>query len=118
MYKETPFCDSSLEFRVLVSAVMGSERTRAPGVYVVLDVVRMAVSEQVPTLMPRLSPGSMATDPKPYATLDKMWKAFRNFVHNKTPAVNGENRFSLPASSSGARPCAPSGPRPAGNKCA
>ena len=38
----TPFCDFSREFRVLVSAVTGSERTLAPGV----DVV--AVNEQFP----------------------------------------------------------------------
>ena len=57
---------------MLVSAVTGSERTLAPGVDVVLEVVRMAVNEQFPTLMPTLYPGSMATDPKPYASLDKM----------------------------------------------
>ena len=117
MCKGTSFCDSSLDFRVLVSAVMGSERTRAPGVYVLLDVVRMAVNERLPALMPRLSPGSMATDPKPYATLDKMRKAFKTLAHNRTPAVNGENLFSLPVVSSGARSSTPSGPRPAGNKC-
>jgi len=33
----TPFCDFSREFRVLVSAVTGSERTLAPGVDVVLE---------------------------------------------------------------------------------
>ena len=41
----TPFCDFSREFRVLVSAVTGSERTLPPGVDVVLEVVRMAVNE-------------------------------------------------------------------------
>ena len=80
----TPFCDFSREFRVLVWAVTGSERTLAPGVDVVLDVVRMAVNEQFPTLMPTLYPGSMVTDPKPYASLDKMWKAFGDLSNNKT----------------------------------
>ena len=75
MCTRTPFCDFSREFRVLVSAVTGSERTLAPGVDVVLEVVRM-VNEQFPSLMPTLYPGSMATGPKPYASLDKMWKAF------------------------------------------
>ena len=111
----TPLCDFSREFRVLVSAVTGSERTLAPGVDVVLEVVRMAVSEQFPSLMPALHPCSMATDPKPYASLDKMWKAFGDLANNKTPAVNGDIFFSLPASSSGARSSAPSGPRPAGH---
>ena len=92
----TPFCDFSREFRVLVSAVTGSERTLAPGVDVVLEVVRMAVNEQFPSLMPTLYPGSMATGPKPYASLDEMWKAFGDLSNNKTPAINGENCFSLP----------------------
>ena len=72
----TPFSDFSREFRVLVSAVTGSERVLFPGTDVVLEVVRMAVNEQFPTLMPTLYPGSKATDPRPYASLDAMWKAF------------------------------------------
>ena len=68
----TSFCYFIREFRALVSAVTGSERTLAPGVDVVLEVVRMAVNEQFPSLMPTLNPGSMATDPKPYASSDKM----------------------------------------------
>ena len=63
----------------------------------------MAVNEQFPSLMPTLYPGSMATDPKPYASLDKMWKAFGDLPNNKTPAVHGEILFSLPVSSSGVR---------------
>ena len=74
---------------MLVSAVTGSERTLAPGVDVVLEAVRMAVKEQFPSLMPTLYPGSMATDPKPYVSLDKMWKALDDLANNKTPAVNG-----------------------------
>ena len=89
----TPFCDFCREFRVLVSAVTGSERTLAPGVDVVLEVVRMAVNEQFPSLMPTLYPGSMATGPKPYASLDKMWKAFGDLSNNKTPAINGDKFF-------------------------
>ena len=50
----------------------------------------MAVNEQFPSLMPTLYPGSMATDPKPYASLDKMWKALGDLSNNKTPAVHGE----------------------------
>ena len=84
MCTRTPFCDFSREFRVLVSAVTGSERTLAPGVDVVLEVVRMAVNEQLPTLIPCLYPGSMATDPKPYASLDKMRKTFNDLAHTDT----------------------------------
>ena len=75
----------------------------------------MAVTEQFPTFMPALYPGSMATDPKPYASLDEMWKAFSDLAHNKTPAVNGETQFSLTASSSGARSSVPSGAWHAGH---
>ena len=111
----TPFCYFSREFRVLVSAVTGRERTLASSVDVVLEVVRMAVNEQLPTLMPTLYLGSMATDPKPHASLDKMWKAFTDLAHNKTPAINGEKYIYLPVSSSGARSSVSSGPRPAGH---
>ena len=71
----------------------GSERTLAPGVDVVLEVVRMAVNEQFPSLMPNLYPGSMATGPKPYASLDEMRKAFNDLSNNKTPAINGDFFF-------------------------
>ena len=78
---------------MLVSAVTGGERTLAPGVDVVLEVVRMAVNELFPSLMPTLYPGSMETGPKPYASLDEMWKAFSDLSNNKTPAINGEKFF-------------------------
>ena len=109
----TPFSDLSREFRVLVSAVTGSGRVLSPGTDVVLEVVRMAVNEQFPTLMPTLYPDSKATDPRPYASLDALWEAFSDLAHKKTPAVNGEKHFSLPVSSTGSRSSAPSGPRPA-----
>ena len=113
----TSFCVFSREFRALVSVVTGSERTLAPGVDVVWEVVRMAVNEQFPSLMPTSYPGLMATGPKPYALLDEMWKAFGDLSHtgNKTSAINGEKHFALPVSSSGVRSSAPSGPRPAGH---
>ena len=57
---------------MLVSAAAGSERVLAPGVDVVLAVVRTVVNVQFPALVPTLYPGLMATDPKPYALLDKM----------------------------------------------
>ena len=85
-----PFCDFSREFRVLVSAVTESERTLAPGVDVVLEVVRMGVNEQFSSLMPVLYPGLMATSPKPYASLDEMWKAFSYLSNNEPPAINGD----------------------------
>ena len=97
---------------MLVPAATGSERTLAPGVDVVLEVVRMGVNEQFSTLMPTLYPGSTATVRKPYASLDAMWKAFSNSVHNKTPAVNGEKCFGLRIYSPGAWSSAQSCPGP------
>ena len=99
----TPLRDFNREVRVLLSAVTESERTLAPGVDVVLEVVTMALNEPFPSLMPTLCRSSMATDPKPYASLDKMRQAFGDIANNKTPAVNGDVFFSLPVSSSGAR---------------
>ena len=109
----TPFCNFSREFRVLVSRVTGSERVVSLGTDVVLEVVRMAVNEQFPTLMPTLYPASKATDPRPYVSLGAMWRALSVLAHNKTPAVNGEKHIYLQASSTAARSSAPAGPRPA-----
>ena len=53
----------------------------------------MVVNEQFPMLMPTLYPGSKATDPRTYASLDAMWGAFNDLSHNKTPAVNVEKLF-------------------------
>ena len=64
------------EFRVLVPTATGSERVLSPGTDVVLEVVRVAANEQVPALLPALYPGSKATDPRPYASLNAMWRAF------------------------------------------
>ena len=113
MCNGTPFCDFSQDLRVLVSTITQSERVLSPGTDVVLEVVRMAVNEQFPTLMPTLYPASKATDPRPYVSLGAMWRALSVLPHNKTPAVNGEKHIYLHASSTAARSSAPAGPRPA-----
>ena len=113
----TPFCDFSREFRVLVSAVTGSERILAPGIDVVLELVWMAVNGQFPTMMSTFYPGSMATDPEPCSSLDAMWYTLNDIAHNKIPAVNGEKMFSLPVSSTGARSSTPAGSGRAGHEC-
>ena len=112
----TPLSDFSREFRVLVSAVTGSKRVSSPGKNVVLEMVPMAVNEQCPTLMPTVYPGSKATDPRPFASLDAMWRAFSDLAHNKTP-VNGEKHVPLSVCSTGGRSFAPSGPRSADHGC-
>ena len=54
----------------------GSERVLSPGTDVALEVARVAANEQCPALLPALYPGSKATDPRLYASLDAMWRAF------------------------------------------
>ena len=71
----TPFSDFRREFRVLVSTATASERVLSPGTDVGLEVVRVAVNKQFPALTPALYPGSKATDPRPYASLDAIWRA-------------------------------------------
>ena len=73
-----PFSDFSREFRVLVSTATESERVLSPGTDVVLEVVRVAANDQFPPLLPALYPGSKATGPRPYASLDAMRRAFRD----------------------------------------
>ena len=80
---------------MLVSAVTGSERTLAPGVDVVVEVVRMAVNERFPSLMPTLYPGSMAMGPKPYASLDKMWKEFGDLFERSEFLIDTSQKKSL-----------------------
>ena len=84
----------------------------APGVEVVLEVVRMAVNEQYPSLMPTLYPEGYGIEAVQH--FERRWLAFQKLA-NITPVINGENIFSLPASSTGGRSSAPSGPRPAGH---
>ena len=71
-----PFSDFSGEFHVLVPTATGSERVLSPGTDVVLEVVRVAANEQFSALLPALYPGSKATDPRLYASLNAMWRAF------------------------------------------
>ena len=88
----TPVRDLSQAFCVVVSAATGTERVLAPGTEV-LEVVRMALNEQYPSLMPTLYPGVLATEPRPFGTLDAMWSAFQVLVDNRTPAINGDFFF-------------------------
>ena len=37
----------------------------------------MAVNEQYPSVIPPLYPGVLATEPRPFGTLDDMWLAFQ-----------------------------------------
>ena len=53
----------------------------------------MGVNYQFPTLMPTLYSGSKATDPRLFASLGAMWRAFIDLAFNKTPTVNGKKHF-------------------------
>ncbi|CAB1099065.1 unnamed protein product [Ectocarpus sp. CCAP 1310/34] len=50
----TPFADYLRAFRLLVSSVTDSERTLAPSVSMVLEIVRNSVDKQFPSLSPLL----------------------------------------------------------------
>ena len=76
MCNGTPFSDFSDEFRVLALTATGSERAFFPGTSVVLEVVRVAANDKFPAVMPELYPGSKATDRRPYASFDALWRAF------------------------------------------
>ena len=76
MCNDTPFTVFSREVCVLVPTAPGSERILSSETDVVLEVVRVAANEQFPALLPALYPGSKATDPRPYAPLDALWRAF------------------------------------------
>ena len=87
----TPFCEFSREIRVIASAATGAEPVLVSGTDIGLEVVRMAVNEKYPSLMPTLYPGGMAAKPRPFGTLDDIWLAFQTFTNKKTPAINGKN---------------------------
>ena len=108
----TPSSELRVELRALVSAVTESECGLSPGTGVGLQGDEMPVNEWFPTFMPTLYPGSKATDPRVYASLDAMWRAFSDLAYNKTPAVNGGKHISLPVSSTGAWSSARWGPGP------
>ena len=87
----TVFCEFSRKFPAVVSAATRTARLLAPVAEILLEVVRMAVNEKYPSLMPTLHPGGMAAKPRPFGTLDDIWLAFQTFTNKKTPAINGKN---------------------------
>ena len=76
----------------------------------------MAVNKQFKSFKPTLYPGVLATVSRPFGTMDAMWLTFETLAKNRTPAIKGETNLFPPASSTGVRSSAPSGPRPAGNR--
>ena len=86
----TVFCEFSRKFPAVVSAATRTARLLAPVAEILLEVVRMAVNEQYSSLMPTLYPGVMATEPRPFGSLDAMWLAFQTLANNETPTINGE----------------------------
>ena len=72
----TSFADYLRAFRLLASSVTGSERTLAPSVSMVLEIVRHSVCKQFPSLSPILYPGALATAVTPFASIADTWEAF------------------------------------------
>ena len=62
-----------------------TERVLAPGVEVVLEVVRMAVNEQYPSLMPTLYPEGYGIEAVQH--FERRWLAFQKLA-NITPVIN------------------------------
>ena len=81
---------------MVVSGITGSEQVLAPSMSTVLELVRRGVMNQYPGLMPTLYPGEVATVPTTFGSTDAMWSAFQVLATNKTPAISGEEYFSLP----------------------
>ena len=84
-----------------MSAATEAERVLTTGGEVALEVVRMGVNEQNPSLMPALYPGGLTTVSRPIGTLDVMWLAFETLAKINTRSINGETYFLLRASSAG-----------------
>ena len=53
-----------------------------------MEAVRMVVNEQLPSLMPTLYPGVLATVSRPFGILDAMWLVFETLENKETPAIN------------------------------
>ena len=68
----------------------GCERGLSPGTDLVLEVVWLAEYEQFPALLLALYPGSKATDPRQYASLNAMvwfYGSPPNFSLTKSPVL-------------------------------
>ena len=96
-----------------MSTATASERGWSPGTDVMLEVSRLAVNEQLPTLMPALYTCSTTTERRPYASLYAMWRVLVTKRMIRHPQSTATHLFSVPVSSTGARSSAPSGPPPA-----
>ena len=71
-----------------MSAATGTERVLAPGAEIVLEVVRVAVNERCPILMPTLYSGLIDTETRPFGTLDATWLAFQALANTQIPAAS------------------------------
>lgn len=92
MCNGAPFRVFKWPFSVLFSAVSGSKRVLGSRTDA-LDVDRVAVNDQIPTLAPSLYPGSTATDPRPCVFMDAIWRAEKYFPYDRIHAINGEVHF-------------------------
>ena len=66
---------------MIASAATGTELGSAPGVELVLEVVRMAVNVLYSRLMPTLNSRVLATEPRSFGTVDAIWFAFQNLTN-------------------------------------
>ena len=106
-----PFADYSRVFRLLIAFITDSDQVPAPGVEVVLEVLRNSVNELHPSLM---------TVPKPVGSSDEMWLAFGGLSTNKDLRHQRRKtfQFSTPRESFFALACKRSHTRPIGRAAA
>ena len=62
----------------------------APSPDMAMELIRIRVTQQYPTLMPTLFPGKLATPENPYDSLAALWFAFAPLKHNTSPAIDGD----------------------------
>ena len=84
-------------YRVAVANASNYSNLLAPDDSWIVEITRNKINEQYPSLAPLCFPGRLATDPRPYASLDSMWRAFDDLLGNKTPATNGSRFSALPS---------------------
>ena len=92
----TPFSSYLRALRVVVASTVEKGGPLAPSATMAIELVRIRMSQQYPTLMPTLFPGDRATREQPYASLALMWTAFADLKHSTSPAINGDAFASAP----------------------
>ena len=85
----TPFSSFLRSFRVMLAGTVDKGEPLAPSPNMAMELIRIRMAQQYPTLIPTLFPGKLATQEKPYDSLAALWVAFFPF---KTYYFTGHRR--------------------------